>query len=115
MHGGFGVIKRLPRPRSWGRLRTDKTGFHFRRPCPRAGFYPDFVWLRARVVVEVDGGIHEARVEYDALRTAIFNARGYTVVRLTNEEVLADTHQCVQRIAALCRDRVAHRDRTRGA
>src|SRR5262249_58104773 len=41
----------------WVHLRSwRKRGFHFRRQAPRDDFIVDFVCLRQRLVIEVDGG-----------------------------------------------------------
>jgi very-short-patch-repair endonuclease len=41
----------------WVHLRSwRKRGFHFRRQSPRDDFIVDFVCLKQRLVIEVDGG-----------------------------------------------------------
>jgi very-short-patch-repair endonuclease len=41
----------------WVHLRKWRSrGFHFRRQAPRGGYIVDFVCLRERLVIEVDGG-----------------------------------------------------------
>jgi very-short-patch-repair endonuclease len=41
----------------WVHLRSWKSrGFHFRRQAPRDGYVFDFVCLRKRLIVEIDGG-----------------------------------------------------------
>src|SRR3954465_973228 len=43
----------------WVHLRSWRTrGFHFRRQAPRDDFIVDFVCLKHRLIVEVDGGQH---------------------------------------------------------
>jgi very-short-patch-repair endonuclease len=43
----------------WNHLRAWRDqGFHFRRQAPRHGFVVDFVCLKYRLVVEIDGGQH---------------------------------------------------------
>ena len=53
-------------------------------------FIADFYCAELRLVIEVDGGIHERQREYDAMRTHILNGLGITVVRFRNEEVEGD-------------------------
>ena len=43
---------------------------------------------RGRLVIEVDGGQHDA--EIDAARTAIIETEGYRVIRFWNHEVLGN-------------------------
>jgi very-short-patch-repair endonuclease len=74
----------------WIHLRSwKKRGFHFRRQAPRDGYILDFVCLRARLVVEVDGGQHGFRPnEYrDRRRDAHFVGAGFRVLRFWNNEV----------------------------
>jgi very-short-patch-repair endonuclease len=74
----------------WQHLRTWKSdGFHFRRQHPEDGYILDFVCLRARVIVEVDGGQHgmlngELR---DKARDRHFMKQGYRVLRFWNTDV----------------------------
>src|SRR5579864_9501761 len=43
----------------WNRLRSwRKQGFHFRRQAPRRGYIVDFVCLKHRLIIEIDGGQH---------------------------------------------------------
>src|SRR5947208_2916312 len=62
----------------------------FRRQHPVGGFILDFYCPAARLVVEVDGGIHhtDEQRERDALRTDELAQYGYLVLRFENEAVL---------------------------
>jgi very-short-patch-repair endonuclease len=74
----------------WVHLRSWRSrGFHFRRQAPRDGYIVDFVCLRARVVVEVDGGQHnfDQHRERDQKRDGHFVAQGFKVLRYWNNEV----------------------------
>lgn len=53
------------------------------------GYIPDFVHRAARIVVEVDGPVHDAQIGQDAERTRHLRRAGWTVVRYRNDEVLA--------------------------
>lgn len=50
-------------------------------------FIADFYCHEARLVIELDGEIHEKQKEYDESRTAILNDLGYKVLRFKNEEL----------------------------
>jgi very-short-patch-repair endonuclease len=93
----------------WHHVRGNKLGFHFRRQPPILGFYPDFSCLDLRLVVEVDGGIHESRVDYDKERTAVLEGQGFTVIRFRNEEVSSDPRACCERIRTVCLARTEQR------
>ncbi|MEI9964007.1 MAG: DUF559 domain-containing protein [Caulobacteraceae bacterium] len=47
------------------------SGFKFRRQQPVAGYIADFLCLEAKLIVELDGGQHADRAEYDATRTQV--------------------------------------------
>ena len=53
-----------------------------------------------KIAVEVDGEGHKASISRrrDALKDAFLESEGWTVVRVTNKEVLADTAAALQRI-----------------
>lgn len=72
----------------------------FRRQHPVGRFILDFWCPEARLVVEVDGGIHEHQQEQDAERSAMLKLHDYHVIRFRNDEVLQDRDAVIQRIAA---------------
>lgn len=65
-------------------------GTHFRRQAPFGPFIADFLCHGARLVVEVDGGAHEASdvALRDSERQQWIESRGYRVLRFTNADVL---------------------------
>ncbi len=60
----------------------------FSRQKPIADFIVDFYCSALRLAIEIDGDTHVEAVEYAVARTAALNARGITVVRYANDEVL---------------------------
>ena len=88
----------------WKSLRRlDEPDLHFRRQAPMGPYVVDFVSHRARLVVEVDGAVHQLpEVELrDLERDTWLLSRGYVVLRVKNEEVIADVVGVVQRIIAM--------------
>ena len=77
-------------------------GVHFRRQAPIGPYVVDFVCHRSRLVVEVDGGVHEMDVvaRRDAERDEWFAGRGYRVLRIKNAEVIANIDAVVRIIRA---------------
>jgi very-short-patch-repair endonuclease len=76
--------------RLWEGLRHKQiAGFRFRRQVILGGFIADFVSFDARLVIELDGATHstEREIAYHAARSAALMARGFTVLRFTNEDV----------------------------
>ena len=73
----------------WEALRHRRlAGLRFRRQHKVAGFIVDFFCPEKRLVVEVDGPIHETQSEADAARDALLRATGYQVLHATNDAVL---------------------------
>ena len=73
-------------------------GFRFRRQVPIAGSIADFLCPQARLIVEVDGGQHQAQEAYDAERTAVLVGLGYRVLRYWNDDVLLRTESVIDDI-----------------
>ena len=77
----------------WVALRDKKlNGWKFRRQNVIGKFITDFCCTKAKLIVELDGAIHDSRDAQiaDALRTEFLNTKGYKVIRFRNEEVLHD-------------------------
>jgi very-short-patch-repair endonuclease len=67
-------------------------GMKFRRQHAVGPFILDFYCPEARLVVEVDGEIHDSpdTQEHDALRSEHLERYGYRVLRVRNAEVISD-------------------------
>jgi acyl-coenzyme A synthetase/AMP-(fatty) acid ligase len=76
----------------WQYLQKNKTGFHIRRQHIIDEYITDFVCLKKKLVIEVDGGYHDTPEQkaYDETRTKYLESDGYIVMRFTNKEVLKD-------------------------
>ncbi|MFZ4815676.1 MAG: endonuclease domain-containing protein [Phototrophicaceae bacterium] len=73
----------------WQRLRRDQLSqWHFRRQYAIERFIVDFICLKGRLIIEVDGEIHEQQVDYDMIRQAYLESLGYRMIRFTNTQVL---------------------------
>jgi len=86
----------------WERLRNRKLkGFKFRRQHPIAYFIADFYCHEARLVIEIDGGVHNIhpQKECDEDRTAILQSFGIKVVRFTNKEIERALESVLKKIA----------------
>jgi very-short-patch-repair endonuclease len=86
-------------------LRRNQLGYHFRRQQVIAGFIVDFYCDTARLVVEVDGPIHEVQTNYDESRTKLLIEWGIVVLRVTNKEVLRELEETLARIREMCQTR----------
>jgi len=76
--------------------RRQRLGFQFRRQYPIGPFIVDFVCLEKKLVIEVDGGQHNAQKQYDEARTSWLESRGFRVLRFWNNEVMREKEGVIQ-------------------
>jgi very-short-patch-repair endonuclease len=77
----------------WKHLRAGRfSGFKFKRQQPVGHYIVDYVCLERRVVVEVDGGQHDAGL--DGKRTQWLEAQSFRILRFWNDEVLKREKTC---------------------
>ncbi|MBR1484620.1 MAG: endonuclease domain-containing protein [Prevotella sp.] len=86
--------------RLWEELKGNKLGVHFRRQHVIGTYIADFISLKNKLVIEVDGEYHTASEQQllDAERTAYLQRKGYRVVRFTNNQVLTDIESVMSQI-----------------
>lgn len=88
----------------WQVLKNRKCGgLKFRRQHPLLKFVVDFYCHEKKLVVELDGGVHdEPEVkERDENRTYEIEQAGLTVVRFRNEEIFHDLKIVLERIVSV--------------
>ena len=75
-------------------------GHKFRRQHPLHLFIADFYCHQRKLVIEIDGGVHEIpeQKEYDVGRSEELTRFGIKVIRFTNEEVLNNLQSVLERI-----------------
>jgi very-short-patch-repair endonuclease len=77
----------------WEKLNKKQlNGYRFRRQHPILYFVADFYCHKAKLIVEVDGGIHQLpnQYEYDKGRDFELSQFGLTVLRFTNRQILEE-------------------------
>ncbi len=85
----------------WSKLRDRRfTGRKFRRQHPIGPFVADFCCVESQLVIELDGGPHfePEAITADARRSTFFHLQGFTTLRFTNREVLAETESVLTSI-----------------
>jgi imidazole glycerol-phosphate synthase subunit HisF len=83
----------------WGCLsKRQLNGARFRKQHPVGDYIADFYCHEFKLVVEVDGLIHEQQKEYDEERSKQMEEVKVTVIRFTNAEVMCDLDSVVQKI-----------------
>ncbi|MBH8571925.1 DUF559 domain-containing protein [Nostocaceae cyanobacterium CENA369] len=87
----------------WQHLRANRLhGLHFRRQQIIDGFIADFYCHAARLVIEVDGKIHEQQAEYDVERGKVLTGCGLRLLRIKNEEVRQELDKVLILISQAC-------------
>ncbi len=73
----------------WRCLSTNKLGLHFRRQHIIGCYIADFVCLKRKLIIEVDGGYHSQKEQTvkDCYRTEDLERMGFKVLRFRNEEI----------------------------
>ena len=89
--------------RLWGYLRGRRlAGKKFRRQHAIDRFIVDFFCAETRLVIEVDGPIHDYTQEEDAIRQAYLEeVQGLRVIRFRNEAVLEEPERVLAEIEAI--------------
>jgi len=94
----------------WIHLKGKKLDVKFRRQHPIDSYIADFVCLDKKLILEVDGKIHDLQKEADEARTERLNELGYEVLRFKNEDVLADIDTVITKIATILAQRPSIKD-----
>jgi very-short-patch-repair endonuclease len=74
----------------WSKLRMKQmNGFQFFRQKPIGGYIADFFCMKAKLVIEVDGGQHYLKktMGYDRTRDQKLQDLGLTILRFTNVDI----------------------------
>jgi very-short-patch-repair endonuclease len=89
--------------------RNQILGLQFRRQHPINVFVADFYCAKIKLVIEVDGSIHEIP-EYQAHdigRSDVLNDFGITVIRFTNEQILEEIDTTIYQIETIVKQLLA--------
>jgi len=89
----------------WEYLRNRRLdGLKFRRQHPLDLFIADFYCHEKKLVVEIDGRIHDLKenADYDRMRTYTLEDSGIKVIRFTNEEVELNIEIVLNEIKNAC-------------
>ncbi|MEO5947091.1 MAG: vitamin B12 dependent-methionine synthase activation domain-containing protein [Chitinophagaceae bacterium] len=87
----------------WNLLKTKQLAGHkFSRQHIMGNYIADLVCLKKRLVVEIDGLIHQLpeNIESDEIRTRWLNEQGFKVLRVTNEQVINETEKTLELISS---------------
>jgi very-short-patch-repair endonuclease len=94
----------VPERLLWSRLRDGQlAGLKFRRQHTIGPFIADFYCHEFQLVIELDGDSHIGRARYDNSRTAYFHDAGIRLLRIANDDVIADIDEVLEAILRACR------------
>ncbi len=83
----------------WQQLRNYKvSGFKFRHQHTIGQFIVDFYCAKARLVIEVDGLIHQYQGEEDTIRQEYLESLDLRVLRFSNNTILNDIDDVMKQI-----------------
>jgi len=91
----------------WSLLRRDQLGVKFRRQVPLGPYVIDFYCVKAKLVVELDGGQHysDAGTRNDVERDEHLREMGQEVVRYSNMDIIQNEDGVLQDIIEHVRQR----------
>lgn len=85
----------------WALLRGRRLeGVKFRRQFPIDRYFADFACVEAKLVVELDGGQHTDKADYDEQRSKTLEACGWRVIRFWNSDVIENADGVADTILA---------------
>jgi imidazole glycerol-phosphate synthase subunit HisF len=87
----------------WLHLKRNKLGVRFKRQHPIWMYIADFYCHELRLVIEVDGSIHNLKevMESDKIREEDIISFGIRVIRFTNREIKTDIVSVVNKIQSV--------------
>jgi very-short-patch-repair endonuclease len=91
----------------WDKLKGKQVcRLHFRRQHPIEFFIADFYCHEIRLVIEIDGEVHNENLEYDDGRSAEMEKFDIKIIRFKNDEVEKDIEKVISEIKNIVNDRL---------
>ncbi|MEO1289487.1 MAG: DUF559 domain-containing protein [Chloroflexota bacterium] len=81
--------------------RLNNLKFCRQHPVANTAFVSDFLCYQARLIIEVDGQIHDNQRKEDEWRQSALEAQGHTVLRFTNKQIKQDLDAVLIKIVAV--------------
>ena len=92
----------------WDLLRHRRlSGLKFRRQFPIATFVADFCCYSQRLIVELDGEVHDEpeQAAHDENRDRYLESRGYLILRIPNHRLFQDPESVLEEIYQIAQER----------
>jgi len=90
---------------AWELLKGNNSSFHIRRQHIIGKYIVDFVNIKTKTVIEIDGDMHDYQKEEDEQRTQWLNEHGFRVIRFRNEEVIGGSDIFMQKVKKVLQER----------
>jgi len=83
----------------WKHLRNRQLyNYKFRRQFPIEPYVADFVCLELKLIIELDGGQHASRIDYDEQCSLFLEQRGFKVIHFWNNDVVENIEGVLEAI-----------------
>ena len=86
----------------WQEVRGKKLGYKFRRQFGIGKYIVDFYCYELRLVIEIDGPVHEHQKEYDKRRENWIKSQGNETIRYKNDQILFERETSTQDLLNKC-------------
>ena len=83
----------------WKQIRNRHLcNYKFRRQFLIEPYIADFACLELKLIIELDGGQHANRINYDEQRSLFLEQRGFKVIRFWNNDVVENIEGVLEAI-----------------
>lgn len=82
----------------WKKIRSSKLGHKFDRQYSIGGYVLDFYCPMKRVAIEIDGGIHQTRKEYDQYRDKWLKGTDIKVIHFADPEISGNIQTVIAKL-----------------
>ena len=82
----------------WSKLKNGLSGYDFLFQVVMVPFIPDFVCLSAKLIIELDGEVHDFQRNYDEDRDINLAVSGYKILRFSNNALFS----CARHLGLNC-------------
>lgn len=89
----------------WSFVRNNNLGYKFLKQKPIAQFILDFYCPKLLLAIEIDGGYHQLRKNYDDGRDLILIQRRIITLRYNNSNIINNTFQVKENIKQKIKER----------
>jgi len=93
-----------PEAKLWLRLQGRPSGLRFRKQYAFGPYVADFYCPAAKLIIEIDGLIHDFKADRDAARDQYAHDLGLRIIRIPASQVMAEATAVADGLIAMCSD-----------